>query len=124
MAEPGRILSASCGTLFTRVVGTAVRGGATWHYLDDGLYGCYSNVLTEDVHPPILAWSEIDGTATPGGPVVLAGPTCDSVDVIARDYPMPALRVGDVVVSPMMGAYTSVTASGFNGIDPTPVVVI
>ena len=51
-------------------------------------------------------------------PVTLAGPTCDSADVIARDYPMPPLNVGDVVVSPMMGAYTSVTSSRFNGIRP------
>ena len=42
-------------TLLTSVVGTAVRGGRVWHYLDDGLYGAYSNILTEDVHPPILA---------------------------------------------------------------------
>ncbi|MBA4023813.1 MAG: diaminopimelate decarboxylase [Gordonia sp.] len=124
LAEPGRFIAAACGTLLTSVVGTAIRNGATWHYLDDGLYGSYSNVLTEDVHPPLLALAEIAGSATVAEPVVLAGPTCDSVDVIARDYPMPVLRVGDVVVSPMMGAYTTVTASGFNGITPTPVVVV
>lgn len=56
-------------------------------------------------------------------PVTLAGPTCDSVDVIARDYPMPGLRPGDIVVSPMMGAYTAVAASQFNGIAPTPIVL-
>jgi ornithine decarboxylase len=55
--------------------------------------------------------------------VTLAGPTCDSVDVIARDYPMPPLDVGDIVVSPLMGAYTSVTSSRFNGIAETPVVI-
>lgn len=36
---------------------------------------------------------------------------------------MPTLGVGDVLVSPMMGAYTSVTASGFNGIPSTPIVM-
>jgi ornithine decarboxylase len=76
------------------------------------------------VHPPILALNEL--RADPSSdlrPVTLAGPTCDSVDVIARDYPMPPLQVGDVVVSPMMGAYTSVTSSRFNGIAETPIVV-
>ena len=53
----------------------------------------------------------------------LAGPTCDSADVVARDYPMPALETGDVLISPMMGAYTSVTASPFNGIAATPIVM-
>lgn len=120
LAEPGRILAASCMTLLTSVVGTATRDGKVWHYLDDGLYGSYSNVLTEDVHPPMLALNELSND--PSGdiqPVTLAGPTCDSVDVIARDYPMPPLRVGDVVVSPMMGAYTTVTSSRFNGIAAT-----
>jgi ornithine decarboxylase len=110
--------------LLTSVVGTATRDGKVWHYLDDGLYGSYSNVLTEDVHPPILAMDELrDGRSADLQPVTLAGPTCDSVDVVARDYPMPPLRVGDVVVSPMMGAYTSVTSSRFNGIAETPIVV-
>ena len=36
---------------------------------------------------------------------------------------MPVLGMGDVVVSPLMGAYTTVTASRFNGIAPTPIVV-
>lgn len=124
LAEPGRFLVADCMTLATSVVGTATRDGQLWHYLDDGLYGSYSNVMTENVHPPILAMREIDDVD--GGlfePVTLAGPTCDSADVIARDYPMPNLRVGDVVLSPMMGAYTTVTASRFNGIAPTPIVM-
>jgi ornithine decarboxylase len=124
LAEPGRYLVADCMTLLTSVVGTAQRDGQVWHYLDDGIYGSYSNVMTEDVHPPILALRELTGDgAGEFEPVTLAGPTCDSADVIARDYPMPALEVGDIVVSPMMGAYTSVTSSRFNGIPATPIVM-
>lgn len=124
-AEPGRYLAADCMTLLTSVVGSALRDGQVWHYLDDGLYGSYSNVMTEDVHPPILALREvIDDLPGDRRPVTLGGPTCDSADVVARGYPMPELRVGDVLVSPMMGAYTSVTSSRFNGIPPTPIVVL
>jgi ornithine decarboxylase len=123
IAEPGRFLAAPCMTLFTSVVGTATRSADQWHYLDDGLYGSYSNVLCEDVHPPILAWRELITTTSELLPVTLAGPTCDSVDVIARGYPMPQLAMGDVVVSPMMGAYTAVTATSFNGLESTPIVV-
>ena len=79
-------------TLLTSVVGTAVRDGQVWHYLDDGLYGSYSNVMTEDVHPPILALRELSEDDATYEPVTLAGPTCDSADVIARDYPMPRSR--------------------------------
>ena len=124
LCEPGRFLAADCMTLLTTVVGTAERAGRTWHYLDDGLYGSYSNVMTEDVHAPILALTELTGQSEPTlQPVTLAGPTCDSADVIARDYPMPGLTVGDVLVSPLMGAYTAVTASRFNGIEATPIVM-
>jgi len=126
MAEPGRFLAADSMTLLTSVVGTALRDGRTWHYLDDGVYGSYSNVLTEDVHPPILALREVlDGGLDEHSfeSVTLAGPTCDSADVVAHDYPMPPLSVGDIVVSPMMGAYTSVTSSRFNGIAATPIVL-
>ncbi len=127
-AEPGRYLAADCMTLLTSVVGSALRDGQVWHYLDDGLYGSYSNVMTEDVHPPILALREISDQPDdlPGAlrPVTLGGPTCDSADVVARGYPMPDLRVGDVLVSPMMGAYTTVTSSRFNGIPPTRIVVL
>ncbi|HEV7423470.1 MAG TPA: type III PLP-dependent enzyme [Mycobacterium sp.] len=125
LAEPGRCLVADCMTLLTSVVGTAERDGQVWHYLDDGLYGSYSNVMTEDVHPPIFALRELtDGVVSEYENVTLAGPTCDSADVIARDYPMPPLDVGDIVVSPMMGAYTAVTSSRFNGIPATPIVMI
>ncbi|BCI53271.1 ornithine decarboxylase [Mycolicibacterium litorale] len=127
LAEPGRFLAAEAMTLFTSVVGTATRGGKVWHYLDDGLYGSYSNILTEDVHPPILAMRELSGSPSAAWgamePVTLAGPTCDSIDVVAHDYPMPPLTVGDVLVSPLMGAYTTVTSSRFNGIAQTPIVV-
>ena len=124
LAEPGRFLVAESMTLLTSVVGSAVRDGQLWHYLDDGLYGSYSNVMTENVHPPILALRELaNPDVSSFEPVTLAGPTCDSADVIARDYPMPSLDVGDIVVSPMMGAYTTVTSSRFNGIAATPIVM-
>jgi ornithine decarboxylase len=124
LAEPGRYLAADSMTLLTSVVGTAERDGQVWYYLDDGLYGSYSNVMTENVHPPILALRELtdDGPADYEN-VALAGPTCDSADMIARDYPMPPSGVGDIVVSPMMGAYTAVTSSRFNGIPATPIVM-
>ena len=80
LAEPGRFLAAGCMTLLTSVVGSAVRDGRLWHYLDDGLYGSYSNVSTEDVHPPILALRELGDETSEYEPVTLAGPTCDSAD--------------------------------------------
>lgn len=124
IAEPGRIMVADAMTLVTRVVGVADRPDGRWLYLDDGLYGSYSNVLTEHVHPLVLAENEVRG-AEPGERATLAGPTCDSTDVIGRGMPVPdGLAIGDLVLSPTMGAYTTVTASRFNGRPFTRVVVV
>ena len=57
-------------------------------------------------------------------PSVLAGPTCDSIDVIREDLPLPELGVGDLLVGRMMGAYTSATASDFNFIPRATIVAV
>ncbi|MDW4571838.1 type III PLP-dependent enzyme [Microbacterium sp. M3] len=131
IAEPGRVMVADAMTLVTSVVGIAERSDGRWYYLDDGLYGSYSNVLTEDVHPLVFAERDLPGSAAshPAGAAghrwaTLAGPTCDSSDVIAREVMLPDLRVGDLLVSPTMGAYTTVTATRFNGRPFTPVAVL
>jgi len=55
---------------------------------------------------------------------VLAGPTCDSIDVVLEDEQLPALEIGDLVVGAMMGAYTLASASEFNSIPKPRVVAI
>jgi len=124
IAEPGRIMVGDCMTLISSVVGIAERGDGRWYYLDDGLYGSYSNVLTEDVHPMIFAERELRGEGPAHRWATVAGPTCDSTDVIAREQMLPDLVVGDLLVSPAMGAYTTVTATRFNGRPFTPIAVI
>jgi ornithine decarboxylase len=58
----------------------------------------------------------IEALAAPGKtyPSVLAGPTCDSIDVISEDLELPKLDLGDVIVGRAMGAYTWASASDFN----------
>lgn len=124
LAEPGRILVAESAALVTSVDGVAERADGRWYYLDDGLYGSYSNVLTEDVHPLVFAERDLDDEAPRRRWATLAGPTCDSSDVIARACALPELSIGDLLISPVMGAYTSVTASRFNGRPFTPIAVL
>jgi ornithine decarboxylase len=124
IAEPGRILVGECMTLVTSVMGISERGDGRWYYLDDGLYGAYSNVLTEDVHPLVFAERDLRGDGLDHRWATLAGPTCDSTDVIAREALLPELAVGDLMVSPAMGAYSVVTATRFNGRPITPIAVI
>jgi ornithine decarboxylase len=122
ISEPGRFVAAPAMLAVAAVVGVSRRGGMPWYYLDDGLYGSFSNVLSDHVHPTIYACTTVPDERD-AIPSVLAGPTCDSTDVITTSAMLPALDVGDLVVAPFMGAYTSVTACEFNGL-PKPTVVV
>jgi ornithine decarboxylase len=123
ISEPGRFVAAPSMLAVATVVGVNRRGGVPWYYLDDGLYGSFSNVLSDHVHPTVHAYRALDEELE-CVPSVLAGPTCDSTDVITTAAMLPALEPGDLVVAPCMGAYTSVTACEFNGVPKAAVVVL
>ena len=57
-------------------------------------------------------------------PSVLAGPTCDSIDVIAENLMLPELKAGDLIVGRAMGAYTWASASEFNFFPKATVVAV
>jgi ornithine decarboxylase len=118
IAEPGRVLSAPAMYSISTVIGRARRGELTWYYLDDGVYGGFSGQIYDHAQYPLTVFS--DETALQRS--VLAGPTCDSIDVIAEDVLLPVLQIGDLVLGRQMGAYTLATASEFNSI-PKPRVV-
>jgi ornithine decarboxylase len=110
IAEPGRFICAPAAISVTQVMGRALRSGRWWYYLDDGLYGSYSGQIYDHAAYPVEA-------LVPPGPLypsVLAGPTCDSIDVINEHLELPKLVVGDLVVGRAMGAYTWASASEFN----------
>jgi len=110
IAEPGRYISAPAAIAVASVMGRALRGGRWWYYLDDGLYGSYSGQVYDHATYPLQA-------LVPAGvthPSVLAGPTCDSIDVINDHLDLPKLDVGDLIVGRVMGAYTWASASEFN----------
>jgi len=118
IAEPGRYLVSDAGYFVCRVVGTATRAGKRWMYWDAGVFGGVIET-TEGLHyqmktdrsGPLVPWS-------------VAGPTCDSVDVMMRDQLLPAdLVEGDFIYLRNAGAYTTAYASQFNGF-PLPDVVI
>lgn len=121
IAEPGRGLVADTMTLVTRVIGKSVRGGTTWYIIDDGLYGSFSGQMFDHVEYPLLARGADE---RPTFPCVIAGPTCDSSDVVARDQCLPDLDIGELLLVPTMGAYTSASASTFNGLELARVIGI
>lgn len=120
IAEPGRFLSAPIGTCISQVMGKALRGGVHWYYLNDGVYGSYSGQVFDHAEYPLEVFG--DGAAT--APSVLAGPTCDGIDVIAEGIQLPALEVGDLVVGHYMGAYTCASATDFNFFDRAELLVV
>ena len=120
IAEPGRFIAGPSGTAVSTVVGRAQREGRWWYYLDDGLYGSYNGQLYDHARYPI----DVPGRRGATHPSVLAGPTCDSIDVVREDIPLPELQIGDLVVGRMMGAYTACSATDFNFIPRAKIVAL
>jgi ornithine decarboxylase len=110
IGEPGRYIAAPAAIAVSTVMGRALRDSRWWYYLDDGLYGSYSGQMYDHATYPIDALV----AAGPTHASVLAGPTCDSIDVIADDIQLPLLDMGDLIVGHTMGAYTWASASEFN----------
>jgi ornithine decarboxylase len=117
--EPGRYISATAVSLAASVIGRSVRSGRPWYFLDDGLYGSFSGRLYDHCRYQVLT-----NRNTTWKRSVLAGPTCDSFDVIYKDVILPPLEIGDILLFPAMGAYCSVSASPFNCLRKAEYVVI
>jgi ornithine decarboxylase len=120
IAEPGRFIVGPAAIGVAAVMGRARREGLWWYYLDDGLYGSYSGQMYDHARYPIEALR----TSGERAPCVLAGPTCDSIDVIAENVMLPQLRCGDLVIGRAMGAYTWASASEFNFLPKATVVAV
>lgn len=116
IAEPGRYLVSDAGYFVCRVLGTATRAGKRWMHWDAGLFGGIIESseglkyrIRTDRSGPDIGWT-------------VGGPTCDSVDIVMRDEPLPSdLQEGDFVYVKNAGAYTTAYASQFNGF-PLPEV--
>ena len=130
IAEPGRYYVASAFTLAAHVIARrTVRDPADpsrdayMLYLNDGVYGNFSNIIFDHQHPvaQILTSSD-DGNSSDGSCEPRAidysiwGPTCDGIDMISQRITLPGLvDVGDWLYFENMGAYTRCSATRFNG---------
>jgi len=115
------------------------------YYLNDGVYGAFNNIMFDHAvcRPRVLnksskvihdldesgfrtldyensSSSDDEASVRDLYASTVFGPTCDSIDVIARSVLLPKLKIGDWLFFENMGAYTSAAASTFNGFNPSP----
>jgi ornithine decarboxylase len=121
IVEPGRSLVGDAGVIYSEVVLISEKGGGDakrWVYLDVGKFNGLAETMGESIKYRILT----PGRGGASAPVVLAGPTCDSADILYEktEYRLPlGLAIGDKVEILSAGAYTASYASvGFNGFSP------
>ena len=125
--EPGRGMVGNAGVIKSEVVLVSKKHAndeLRWVYLDIGKFGGLAETMEEAIRYPLKTVRDGDVK----GPCVIAGPTCDSADVLYEKtpYDLPlSLTVGDEVLIESVGAYTTTYASvAFNGFAPLQAYVI
>ncbi len=116
LAEPGRFMVATAATLVAEVIGKADRDGKRCYYINDGIYHTFSGILFDHCQYHLRAFRR--------GPKEISavfGPTCDALDTISQAEELPDLRLGDLVYSENIGAYTHASSTWFNGFPPAKV---
>ncbi len=129
--EPGRGMVGNAGVIKAEVVLISKKhandndaSNLRWVYLDIGKFGGLAETMDEAIRYPIVTTKDDDEKS----PCIIAGPTCDSADVLYEKtpYPLPlTLTVGDEVLIEACGAYTTTySAVAFNGFPPLKAYVI
>ena len=118
--EPGRGLVGEAGVLISEIISISKKSKTDlkrWVYTDVGIFNGLMETLGESIKYPV--YTEKNGET---GDVILAGPTCDSLDIMYEHfkYKLPlSLESGDRIYWLSTGAYTaSYSAIEFNGFPP------
>ncbi len=118
LAEPGRFMVATAGTAVSTIIGKAVRDGKLCYYVDDGVYHTFSGVIFDHCHYHFRAFRK-----GPEETCSVFGPTCDALDVVSMTERLPGnLKLGDLLYSSNIGAYSHASSTYFNGFPPAKVV--
>jgi ornithine decarboxylase len=116
--EPGRAVVGDAGIFVCTVIGKATRASENWLYIDVGVF----NGLMESVGG--IKYKYVVGSRGEHKKWVVAGPSCDSFDVIDKDVELPEPDVGKKVLILSSGAYTISYASEFNGFSIPKIILI
>jgi len=122
IAEPGRYFVAESHTLAVNVFAKRAVEGANGrqflYYVNDGVYQSFNCIFFDHNSPKPLVF--VPGDRHEEYKCTIFGPTCDSMDCIAKDIYLPELEVGEWLYFKNMGAYTVAAASPFNGFKSCP----
>ncbi|NP_001030044.1 ornithine decarboxylase-like isoform X3 [Mus musculus] len=120
IAEPGRFYAGSVCTAAVNIIvkkSSLDPGGhrKLAYYLNEGHYGVFRLFLRDPVPRIPIVVKEFP-SEPPLFPCTLYGPTCDAYDrLFSTEVQLPELDVGDWLIFPDMGAYSSSMSSTFNG---------
>jgi len=116
--EPGRAVVGDAGIFVSTVIGKALRGDENWLHIDVGVF----NGLMESIGG--IKYTYVVGSRSSEKSWTIAGPSCDSFDVIDRNVELPEPEVGNRILILSSGAYTISYASEFNGFSIPKTILI
>jgi ornithine decarboxylase len=116
--EPGRAVVGDAGVFVSTVIGKTRRGDENWLHIDVGVF----NGLMESIGG--IKYTYVVGSRSDKKKWTIAGPSCDSFDVIDRDVELPEPEIGNRVLILSSGAYTISYASEFNGFSIPKTILI
>ncbi len=118
LAEPGRFLVATAATVVVKIIGTAIRDNKRCYYINDGVYHTFSGIIFDHCKYPLKSFK--------GGKTQICavyGPTCDALDTVSMSNELPGnLKIGDLLYSENIGAYSHASSTYFNGFPPAKVI--
>jgi ornithine decarboxylase len=117
LAEPGRFLVATAAVSVARIIGKAVRDGKTCYYIDDSVYHTFSGIIFDHCQYHLKAFKKAKTEVC-----AVFGQTCDALDTISLSEELPSLEIEDLVYSENIGAYSSASATWFNGFPPAKII--
>lgn len=125
IAEPGRYFACAthaltCNLFSKRTMVSKTGDKEFLYYINDGVYGSFNCIFFDHVQPEVETLRSLKESETRYFSTVF-GPTCDALDCIAKQTPLPELQIGEWLFFPNFGAYTVSAASAFNGFKTTEI---
>jgi len=118
-SEPGRAISASSMMSISSIVGKTYKNNQLWYYIDDGVYQTLSGKVYDHAEYSFIPLHSEESITFS---TVISGPTCDSIDTLINKVFLPELNVGDIFITPNVGAYGWASRTSFNNLEEAKII--